>query len=546
MKGSRAVARILKAEGIEYVFCFPNNAVIDAAAEVEIRPIMARTERTAVGMADGYTRVTGGRRTGVVAVQHGPGVENTFGGVAQAYSDGTPILVLPGGVPSNRWEVEPSFDAARNFQYVTKWAARVNEVERVSEFFRRAFTYLRTGRPGPVLLELPTDVTAAELADADFAYAPVKGTRSLADPEDVRSAVKALLAAKRPLIQAGLGVLYAEAWDELREFAELVQVPVATTMVGKSGFPEDHPLSLGSGGRSGPKPVADWLRESDLIFGIGASFTISDYEAPIPPGKIAAQLVADERDLNKDYPTAYPLVGDAKLVLRQLIEEAARQSGPQGKKGDDRLAREVAAARQAWLDQWLPQLTSNEVPINPYRLLWDLQQALDMRNVIATHDAGNPRDQMNPFWRALEPHSYVGWGKSTHLGYGLALAMGAKLAKPEKTVLNLMGDAAFGMIGMDVETAVRNGIATLTVVLNNSVLGGYEKFLGISDKRYGTRHISGNYTKVAEGLGAYSERVERPEEIIPAVQRALKATSEGRPALLEVMTREQPRLSVYW
>lgn len=546
MKGSRAVAKILKAEGIEYVFCFPNNAVIDAAAELEIRPIMARTERTAVGMADGYTRVTGGRRTGVVAVQHGPGVENTFGGVAQAYSDGTPLLVLPGGVPADRWQVEPNFDAARNFQYVTKWAARVNEVGRIPEFFRRAFTHLRSGRPGPVLLELPTDVTAAELADAGFEYSPVRSARSLADPEDVRVAIKGLLSAKRPMIQAGLGVLYAGATDELREFAELVQVPVATTMVGKSAFPEDHPLSLGSGGRSGTKPVADWLRQSDFIFGIGASFTISDYEAPIPRGKVAAQLVADERDLNKDYPTAYPLLGHAKLVLRQLIEEAARQLGPEGKKGDGRLGREVGAAREAWLGEWLPQLTSSEVPINPYRLLWDLQQALDMGNVIATHDAGNPRDQMIPFWRALAPHSYIGWGKSTHLGYGLALAMGAKLARPEKTVLNFMGDAAFGMIGMDVETAARSGIGILTVVMNNGLLGGYEKFLTVSDKRYGTRHISGNYSKVAEGLGAYTERIERPEEIVQAVQRAVKVTAEGRPALLEVMTREQPHLSVYW
>ncbi|MCL5107812.1 MAG: thiamine pyrophosphate-requiring protein [Chloroflexi bacterium] len=546
MKGARAIAQILKSEGTEYTFCFPANVVIEAGAEIEIKPIMARTERTAVGMADGYTRVNNGRRNAVVAVQHGPGVENTFGGVAQAFSDGTPLLVLPGGVPANRWEVEPSFDAARNYQYITKWAARINEVGRIPEFFRRAYTYLRAGRPGPVLLELPLDVTAAELPDDALHYSPVKPVRSLADPEMVQAAVAALLAAKRPLIQAGLGALYAEAWDELREFAELVQVPVTTTMVGKSSFPEDHPLALGSGGRSGPRPVAEWLRDSDFLFGIGASFTVSDYEAPILKGKVAAQVVADERDINKDYVTAFPLLGNAKLVLRQLIEEVKRQLGPDGRRGDEQVARAVKAAKESWLAEWLPRLTSDEEPISPYRLVWDLQQALDTRNVIATHDAGTPRDQMNPFWKALVPNSYIGWGKSTHLGYGLALAMGAKLARPDKTVLNLMGDAAFGMIGMDIETAARYSIGTITVVMNNGILGGYEKHLPVAHKRYGTRFLSGNYSKVAEGLGAWSERVERPREIIPAVQRAVRATQEGRPALLEVLTHEEPNLSIYW
>ncbi|MHB1132535.1 MAG: thiamine pyrophosphate-requiring protein [Chloroflexota bacterium] len=544
MRGARAVAEILKTEGVGQLFCFPANAVIDAMAEVDVRPIMARTERTAVGMADGFTRVSNGRRTGVVAVQHGPGVENTFGGVAQAYSDGTPLLVLPGGVPAARWQVEPSFDAVRNFQYVTKWAARVSDVRFLPHFFRRAFTFLRAGKPGPVLLELPLDVLGAELPE--LAYQVMPAPRSLAAPDDVRAAVAGLLAAKRPLIVASMGVNYAEAWEELRELAELVQAPVMTTMVAKGAFPEDHPLSLGSGGRSAPKPVAEFLRTSDFIFGVGASLTISDYEAPIPAGKIAAQIVASEWDVNKDYPTALPLIGDAKLVLGQLIEEVQRQLGHEGRRGDDRVLAEVRDLRQAWMDDWIGRLTSDEAPISPYRLIWDLQRALELEETIATHDAGNPRDQMNPFWKALRPNSYVGWGKSTHLGYGLALAMGAKLASPEKTVLNLMGDAAFGMIGMDLETAVRYGIGTITVVMNNGLLGGYEKQLPTATQKYRTRFISGDYYKVAEGLGAYAERVERPEEIIPAVQRALQVTKGGKPVLLEVVTREEPQLSVYW
>ncbi|MHB1004711.1 MAG: thiamine pyrophosphate-requiring protein [Chloroflexota bacterium] len=546
MKGSRVIAEILRAEGTEYLFCFPMNPIIDAVAHLEIKPIMARTERTAVGMADGYTRVTGGRRIGVVAVQHGPGVENTFGGVAQAYSDSSPILVLPGGVPQSKLGSPPNFDAVLNFANITKWSGRLNQVERVPLLLRRAYTQLRTGRPGPVLLEAPLDVQNAELADASFAYTPVKGAKGMADPEDVRAAVRALLGARKPVVQAGLGVLYAGATPELVEFAELVQVPVTSTMAGKSAFPEDHPLALGAGGRSGPRPVAHYLREADLIFGIGSSFSASDYEAPIPAGKTAVQVTVDERDLNKDYPVDVLMLGDARLVLRQLIEEASRQLGTDGRRGDDKIARAVASLRDAWRSEWMPKLAANDVPINPYRLIWDVQQAVDLRNTIATHDAGNPRDQMVPMWQALEPNSYIGWGKSTHLGYGLALAMGAKLARPEKTVINIMGDTAFGMIGMDVETAARNNIGILTIVMNNGLLGGYEKHIPYATKRYGTRFITGNYSKVAEGLGAYTERIEQPDEIIPAVKRALKQTEKGRPALLEVITAEENQMSIYY
>jgi acetolactate synthase-1/2/3 large subunit len=261
---------------------------------------------------------------------------------------------------------------------------------------------------------------------------------------------------------------------------------------------------------------------------------------------VAVQLTVDERDLNKDYPAEFLLMGDAKLVLRQMIEEAKRQLGADGRRGDHRVAGEIRAIKEEWLGEWMPKLTSNEIPINPYRVIWDLQQAVDPKNTIATHDAGSPRDQMAPFWSALVPNSYIGWGKSTHLGYSLPLALGAKVAKPEKTVLNIMGDAAFGMSGLEIATAARNQIGTLTILLNNSCLGGYDKHIPVASRLYKTRFIQGDYYKVAEGLGAYAERVERPDEIIPAVHRALKVTKEGRPALLEMITKEEVQLSRYW
>jgi acetolactate synthase-1/2/3 large subunit len=543
MKGAAVVADVLKREGVECLFCFPINQVIDAGADVGIRPIMARTERAVIGMADGYTRVTNGRRIGVCAVQYGPGTENAFGGLAQAYSDSTPLLFLPGGVPEGRTGVAPNFDAVLNFQHVTKWVARVNRMERIPDFMRRAFTYLRTGRLGPVVLELPWDLMLADAPEGGPAYAPVRGARSLADPAAVAAAAKALVAADRPLLHAGLGILYAEASAELVELAELLQAPVMTTLSGKSAFPEDHPLAIGSGGMAWPRAVTRYLADADLVFGAGASFSISSFAAPIPKGKVAIQLTVDETDLNKDYVAQHLLVGDARLALRQIIEEVVRLLGPAGRKGDDRTVTEIRAVKEAWLSEWLPRLTSDEVPINPYRVVWDLQQALAGERSIVTHDAGNPRDQMTPFWIAREPNSYIGWGRSTHLGYSLPLAMGAKVARPDATVVHVLGDAAFGQCGMDIETAARNRIGTVTVLLNNSCLGGYEKHLPNATRLYGTRFLSGSYAKVAEGLGAYAEVVEKPAEIVSAVRRATKVAADGRPAVLEVITKEDPVFS---
>jgi acetolactate synthase-1/2/3 large subunit len=254
-------------------------------------------------------------------------------------------------------------------------------------------------------------------------------------------------------------------------------------------------------------------------------------------------VVIDEYDVNKDYSVAYGVIGDARAVLGQMIAEVKRQAGPNGRRDQTAAAREVQAVKQAWLGEWLPRLTSDETPINPYRVIWDLMHTVDRSRTTVTHDSGNPRDQMVPFYEALIPHGYVGWGKSTQLGTGLGLMMGARLAAPDRLAVNVMGDAAFGMVGLDFETAVRSGIPILTVVLNNGRLGGYEKYLSVSTERYGTRYLSGDYSKVADGLGGYTERVERPEGLVPAFRRAIAEVEGGRPALLEVITREEPVFS---
>ncbi|MCI0879254.1 MAG: thiamine pyrophosphate-requiring protein [Chloroflexi bacterium] len=543
MDGNTAIANILKMENTEYLFCFPANALIEACAIAGIQPIMSRTERTTVNMADGYTRVTNGRRTGVVVTQSGPGIENAFGGIAHAYAESTPILVIPGGTARGRLGQSPDFDAMVAYNGVTKFASQINQTSRIPEMMRRAYTSLRTGRGGPVMVQVPGDVGAEEVDESVMDYRPVKGYKSLGDPSDVTDAVKALLAAKAPVIYAGQGILWAEASSELVELAELVNAPVMTSNTGKSAFPENHPLSLGTGAGTMTKMVRHFLDKADLVFGIGASFTTNLASVGIPQGKILVQCTVDTRDLNKEQQLHHAIIGDARLVLQQLIEEVREQAGPDGKKGNGSVEAEVKQVKDEWMEEWLPLLTSDETPINPYRVIWDLMHTVDRTNTVVTHDSGHPRDQTIPFYEAIVPRGYLGWGNSSQLGYGLGIAMGAKLGAPDKMVVNIMGDAAMGMAGMDIETAVRHKIPILTIVLNNHVLSGYARNYPVSTERFGFTNLYGDYANLAQNLGAHGERIEDPAEIIPAIHRATEVMSTGRPVLLEFMTKEENRLS---
>src|SRR5712692_1819128 len=539
MKVVEAIAEILKREGVEFLSAYPTTPLIDAVAATGIRPVLCRQERVGVGIADGFTRTANGRRTGVFAMQYGPGAENAFPGVATAYSDSVPMLVLPLGHQRDRAQVFPLFSSARTYASVTKWVETLNLPEQVPEVMRRAFNLLKMGRPGPVMVEIPADVAVAEVGEAALNYKDRKATQPAGNPRDVEAAARVLVEARRPVIHAGQGVMYAEGCDELRELAELLQAPVMTTLEGKSAFPEDHPLSLGTGGggvMSGP--VYRFLSQADLVFGIGCSFTRHGMATNIPAGKTIIHAANDERDLNKNYAADHPILGDAKLVLRQFIDAATDLLGGRLRR-DGAAAGEVQQARETWLKEWMPKLTSNEVPITPYRVIWDFMHTINPRDAIVTHDSGSPRNQLVPFYAATAPRGYMGWGKSHALGTGLGLIMGAKLAAPDKFCVNFMGDAAFGMTGLDFETAVRCGIPITTIVLNNSAMAIERHALVVSHDRYRTRDIGGHYADMGRALGGFAERVERPEEIAPAIRRAWRATEGGRAALLEFITSEE-------
>lgn len=538
MNGAQTIAEILKREGVEQLFCFPTTPVMDACAEAGIRPIITRQERVAGNMADAFSRVSNGRRVGVASVQQSAGAENAFAGLAQAFTDSSPILFLPGQWTTQVATLPPNFDTVLSYERQAKWADRIPSARAIAQRMRRAFTLLRSGRPRPVLLEVPLDVAGGDAGDLD--YLPPAPVRTAPDPADVTRAVELLLAAERPMIWAGQGVLYAEASAELARLAELLAAPVTTTLMGKSAFNERHPLALGTASYSRTALVSRALETSDAVFAIGASLNRDFTAPPIPDGKRLVHATVDAGDLNLYYPAHVALVGDAKLVLSSIIADIEDRKAGKSTEARARVVADLAEQRATWKARWAPKLASDEAPLNPYRVIGDFMKTFDPTTTIVTHDSGGARDQLVPQYEATVPRGYLGWGHSTQLGFSLGASLGAKLACPDKLVAHFLGDAALGMVGMDLETGVRERIPILTVLLNNSRMGNYERLIPRSAALYDSTRMSGDYTAVARGLGLHAERVEAPGAIVPAFERARRSLLEGKSALVEFITRAEP------
>jgi thiamine pyrophosphate-dependent acetolactate synthase large subunit-like protein len=545
MDGYDVVARCLKAEGVEWFACFPNNPLIEAAAKIDIRPIVFRQERGGINAADGFSRQTAGSSIGVFASQQGPGVENSFGGIAQAWGDSVPLLFLPNGSGTSKYDIEPNFSAVKNYGAISKLAISIDSPDKVTRQMRRAYQALKHGRPGPVVVEMHQDAMMQEVPGGAEGYRSSIPMKSAPARNDVKDAAKALLDAATPVIWAGQGVLYAGATDLLMELAELTQIPVITTMQAKSAFPDDHPLALGSANRTAPKMVWKWLGDCDTLFAVGSSLTITNYGIDIPPGKFLIHSNGSAEDINKDYEADIGLVGDARLTLEMMIDEVKATIGESGRRGDHATASLIAGVKAEWLEEWSPLLNSDETPINPYRVVNEINKVVDHEKTVLTHDAGNPRDQVMPFYKATTPFGYIGWGKTTHLGYGLPLMMGAKLADPSRFCMNVMGDLAFGHTATEIETAVRAGIPITSLIINNLTMGGYDHHMPTAMEKYGAGNQSGDYAGVGRALGAKGINVTEVEEIAPAIVEAQRANENGDVVVIEIRTRQETRFSAY-
>ena len=544
MNAVEAVARVLKLEGVEWVACFPSNSLIEAVAREGIRLVMFRQERGAVMAADGFSRVGGRQRFGVVVTQGGPGAENSMGGIAQAFADNTPILLLPAGPSLGDWSVRPNFAPSRAYSPIVKQAEAILDPDHVGNAMRRAFHALRNGKAGPVVVETPDDVGSAEVSgDVLAKYHSPKRAVTAPSRSDVKDAVRLLLGAKNPVIWAGGGVLLGGATGELRELAELTQVPVYTTMQGKSAFPEDHPLSLGAGSGSTTLPAFTWLRDSDVLFALGSSLSHTSYGQPIPPGKVIIHNTDNIEDINKQESVDVALPGDVKATLEMVLDEVKAAVGEDGRKTS--AAADIAKVRRQWMSQWDGLLNSDAEPVSTYRVIGEIERNLDKSRSVVTHDAGAPRDSIVPFYTATTPHGYIGWGKTTHLGFGIPLMIGAKLAFPDRFCLNLMGDGAFGMSGLDIETAVRAGAPITTVVLNNGGMATYPGGYPTARELYGVTEMGGDYARLAEGMGAVGITVTRPAEMGAAINDAQRHNAEGRTVLIDVHSDFEPRKSKF-
>ena len=543
MTGADALAEVLRREGVKQVIYFPAVAIAEALARAGIRLILTRQERVAGNIADGISRSTNGRQLGVWAVQHSAGSENAFPGVAHSFTDSTPTLFLPGSPGIRRFDEHPTFENDLHYRSITKVATTALTPELVPYRLRQAFAALRSGRPQPAMVSLPEAVCDGPFP-GPLDYTPPGRVRSGPDFGAVREAADRLLRASEPLIWAGNGVLYAEATPELIEVAELLGAPVMTTLQAKSAFPETHPLAAGVGAHAKTPMVVHYLAACDVLLAVGSSLSQSNFTPVIPAGKTIIHATNDPSDLDKAYPAAVPIASDAQLFLRALADELRGRVGPAERERRSRTADAIRTMRAAWEAEYEPLFADDSSPINGYRMFRDLWASLDPDETMITHESGASRDIQSVFYRSTTPRSYLGWGHSSQLGFSLGLAIGAKLANPGKVVVNVMGDGAIGMTGMDLETASRENIPILTVIKHDSIFSGYGAHFPESIARFGATTQHGDYAAVAAGLGLHAERVTEVSELRPAFERAVRATRDGQAALVDVITSETTKLSV--
>lgn len=548
MRVADNIVEILKTEGVQFVAGFPGDDILplfDALGQgSEIPLIVTRHEQAAVFMADGYARSSG--EVGVAMVTNGPGRSNAFTAIINAFTDCVPLLVLFGHTSlkflgKGMLQEVPYLES---FSSVSKRVFSIPSPERVSEAFRQAFTLARSGRPGPVILEIPEDILSA--AVEKLPYARTRRIRFAPDPEDVEQALALLRESQHPLIYAGRGALYSQATDELRILAETYAIPFMTSLMAKGIVPEDHSYCLGLGGYPqapySTGPARKYAKEADLILALGCSFGqfATSQWLPKPSKTRLIQVDIDPAELQKNYPADLAILSDIKLFLQSLLRKAPEVMG-QWRKGMEKLVEgEIQGLKKQWLDFWKPKLTSDEIPMNPYRVCWDLGQLLDRHNTVLLHDAGTTRAYISHHYETLFPNGFIGFGNTSAMGWSTPAAMGVKLAHPEKTVINVTGDGSFGMTGMEIETAVRNQIEIRTVIINNRSLNATRERQRnrFQDREFGIL-LGGDYAGLARALGAFGERVERPEDLKGAVARAL--THSG-PAVLEILVKPlEPR-----
>lgn len=557
MNVAEAIAEILVAEGVTLAAGLAGNDIgrlLDAISyRDEIDLMYARQERVAIDICDGFARAAG--RPAVCFTDSGPAAANLMGGLVNSWGDATPVLYFAGhnnrsSVPSGTTKELPFLDV---FKSVSKYSAIIYEPGQVAEILRRAFMALRTGRPGPVVIGLPYDVSGMAVENLD--YRPISAAPAVrygADPAAIAAVIDMIGKAERPYLYAGAGVLVAKASADLVELAELLTLPVATTLNGKSAFPENHRLSLGLGGfvRAAytTLPAAITADEADLIVTIGCGFRQHATERAPKGGVKHIQIDIEPLELNRHHIADVALCGDAQIVLRQLID-AARARLPAARLAPikERIG-DVARMHERWSLVSQPLLSSRDTPINPFRVTGELNKLVDPANTIILHDSGTVRGSTAQHYLATTPRGFLGFGVESAMGWTVGAAMGAKKACPEKLVVAVVGEEAFGETCLDVETSIRNDAPVLFIVKNNRDHAFAERSKGKNRKLAVARYQTGvDVGALAKALGAGTWRVEDPEQIASGLAAAIAAVKAGKTAVLDIVTsRSNGTLDKLW
>ncbi|MGB9792214.1 MAG: biosynthetic-type acetolactate synthase large subunit [Thermacetogeniaceae bacterium] len=536
LTGAEIVWKALEHEGVEVVFGIPGGAVIplyDKLCESKIRHILVRHEQAAAHAADGYARATG--KPGVCIATSGPGATNLVTGIATAYMDSIPIIAFTGqvvlsGIGRDSFQ---EADITGITLPIVKHSYLVKDVNKLAATIRAAFHIATTGRPGPVLIDLPKDVT---LAEAEFEYPPKVNFRGYKLPEkfdanQIYQAAKAIGEARKPVIYAGGGVITSNAADELLEFAEKTRIPVTTTLLGKGAFPETHPLSLGMLGMHGTAYANYAISYSDLIIAVGARFDdrVTGRLDTFAPGAKVIHIDIDPAEIGKNVRADISIVGDAKAVLRELIQRVeVPDTGDWLKQIEE------------WKAEYPLRYTKEDGELKPQYVVEQIWELTKDENVIITTEVGQNQMWAAQYYKALRPRTFISSGGLGTMGFGLPAAIGAQIGRPDALVIDIAGDGSIQMNIQELATAVHYKLPVKIAILNNRYLGMVRQWQELfHNKRYSQTEFpdTPDFVKLAEAYGVVGMRVTRPEEVRPALE---KAFSTPGPVVIDfVIAREE-------
>ena len=554
------LVKYLEARGISHIFglCGHTNIAVLAALSKNkrIKFVNTRHEQIAAHAADGYARAT--RRASVVLSHLSPGLTNAATGVANASLDSIPMVVIAGDVPTHYFgkhphqEMNMHADASQYEIYrpFVKRAWRVDSPHLLPEIIDKAFTLAESGRPGPVLVDVPMDVFSREIDVALFDRVRANA-RNLVKPSldevTARKIVRQLLAARTPLLYAGGGIFLADAAAELRDFAEHLQIPVAHSLMGKGALPDDHPLILGMTGFWGTKYINEKCKGADWILGLGTKFSEADcssweseYTFNFPPTQLM-QIDIDPSEIGRNYPVAIGALADLKSALA-VLNRVAREIAPAGVQRPA-LLQEMAANRAAFQEGNRAAMHSPAWPMRPERILADLRAALP-RNAIICTDVGWNKNGMGQQFPVLEAGTVFTPGGFATMGFGASAALGAKLALPDRVVVALVGDGGFGQNPASLATAFEGDIAVVWIIMNNRAFG---TIAGLEAAHFGTtfgtvfekngRPYSPDYAAIARAYGVEGITIESADGLKPAIMKAIQA---DRPVVIDVYMKNEP------